>query len=122
MRRATVPVALFTLLASRAPAEEPGDMRPFKLGTFEHQGRTFVGLVRGDSSVIDVAVANAALEKGHPAWPRLKAPADMRDLIARYDELRERLHAIAKETAAGPSVQALTALKLRPPSWPPRRC
>ena len=33
---------------------------------FEHQGRTFVGLVRADQAVIDVAAAHVALEKSHP--------------------------------------------------------
>ena len=35
---------------------------PFKLGTFEQGGRTFVGIVLKDSIVIDIAQASAALK------------------------------------------------------------
>jgi hypothetical protein len=56
---------------------------PFKLGTFERQGRPFVGLVRADQGVVDVAAAHVELETSNPAWPTLKPPADMRDLISR---------------------------------------
>jgi 2-keto-4-pentenoate hydratase/2-oxohepta-3-ene-1,7-dioic acid hydratase in catechol pathway len=54
----------------------------FKLGTFERQGRTFVGIVLRDTVVIDLAAANAAIRT--PA-STVAAPADMKDLIARYD-------------------------------------
>ena len=55
---------------------------PFKLGTFERQGRPFVGIVLRDTVVIDLAAANAAIRT--PA-STVAAPADMKDLIARYD-------------------------------------
>ncbi len=55
---------------------------PFKLGTFELRGRTFVGIVLRDTVVIDLAAANAAIRT--PA-SSVAAPADMKDLIARYD-------------------------------------
>ncbi|HET7294646.1 MAG TPA: fumarylacetoacetate hydrolase family protein [Vicinamibacteria bacterium] len=72
---------------------------PFKLGTFEAQGKTFVGLVRADQAVVEVA-----------------GVADMRDLIARYDELRAALNALAQEPRpSGARVHALKAVKLRPP-------
>jgi 2-keto-4-pentenoate hydratase/2-oxohepta-3-ene-1,7-dioic acid hydratase in catechol pathway len=120
-RAATVPIALFasTLLTRGVLAEEPGTA-PFKLGTFEHQGRTLVGLVRGDEAVIDVAAALAALEKSRPPGKKLRPPSDMRDLIARYDELRERLYAIAKDPAGAKSaVLARSAVKVRPPILDP---
>jgi 2-keto-4-pentenoate hydratase/2-oxohepta-3-ene-1,7-dioic acid hydratase in catechol pathway len=111
----TSPALLGGAAAVRAAAspETPG----FKLGTFEKEGRTIVGLVRADREGVDIAAANAVLEKSHPAWPRLRPPAGMRDLIARYDELRERLHAIAREPAEtlGAAVHPLGALKVRPP-------
>ena len=105
-RTSLVPIALFSsvLLASATAADDTCDTPPFKLGTFEHQGRTLLGLVLGDQTVIDVAAANAVLEEGHPTWPKLKPPSDMKDLIARYetDGLKERLHALARDgTAAG---------------------
>lgn len=122
MRRASgVPAALLCCAAgvALAGAAETKEPSPFKLGTFEHHGRTFVGLVRADQAVVDVAAASAALEKSHPAWPKLKPPADMKDLIARYerDGLRERLHAMAAELAAAraPYIHELKAVRIRPP-------
>src|SRR3954470_2302796 len=56
------------------------DTRPYKLGTFEAQGRTFVGAVVDDAVVIDLGAAASALRS-----PANAAPRDMRDLIARYD-------------------------------------
>ncbi len=117
-----VPIAVLSSVLQTSPggARESREVAAFKLGTFEHQGRTLVGLVRGDETVIDVAAAHAALEKSHPTWKRLKPPSDMRDLIARYDELRERLHAIAKDPAgAKSSVLARSAVRVRPPILDP---
>jgi 2-keto-4-pentenoate hydratase/2-oxohepta-3-ene-1,7-dioic acid hydratase in catechol pathway len=116
-----VPIALIAsaLLASPTGADDTREAPPFKLGTFEHQEQTLLGLVLADHTVIDIAAANAALEKSHPTWPKLKPPSDMKDLIARYetDGLKERLHALARERAAagGPSVHDRKALKVRPP-------
>ena len=112
-------VALFalTVAATSVAAEGPAGA-PFKLGTFELQGRTFVGLVTADETVIDVAAANAALEKAHPTWPKMTAPTGMRDLIARYETggLKERLHAIAAEAKAGaPYARPRKSLRIRPP-------
>ena len=124
MRRSTLtPIALFSsaLLAGPMGADDNLETPPFKLGTFEHQGRTFLGLVLADQTVIDLAAANAALEKSHPTWPKLKPPSDMKELIARYetDGIKERLHALARERAAvggpGPFVHERKALKVRPP-------
>ncbi len=53
MRRATsVLLAWIGVTALGAGAEEV----PFKLGTFEERGRTFVGLVRRDQSVVDIGL------------------------------------------------------------------
>jgi 2-keto-4-pentenoate hydratase/2-oxohepta-3-ene-1,7-dioic acid hydratase in catechol pathway len=88
---------------------------PFKLGTFERQGRGLLGLVLEDRRVVDIAAANAELEKRHPAWKRLAAPADMRALIERYDEgWRDRLAALAQEGARA-ATHDLASLKIRPP-------
>jgi 2-keto-4-pentenoate hydratase/2-oxohepta-3-ene-1,7-dioic acid hydratase in catechol pathway len=56
------------------------DTRPYKLGTFEAEGRTFVGAVVDDAVVIDLGAAASALRS-----PANAAPRDMRDLIARYN-------------------------------------
>jgi 2-keto-4-pentenoate hydratase/2-oxohepta-3-ene-1,7-dioic acid hydratase in catechol pathway len=113
-----IALSLAALLAPRVLAE--GMASGFKLGTFEHQGRTLVGLVLGDETVIDIASANAAVERGHPAGKKLKPPSDMKDLIQRYDELRERLLAIARDPAGAKSaVLARTSARVRPPVLDP---
>jgi 2-keto-4-pentenoate hydratase/2-oxohepta-3-ene-1,7-dioic acid hydratase in catechol pathway len=92
--------------------------QPFKLGTFERGGKEFVGVVvNNDTQVIDLAQANAALEKAGKA--KVQAPADMKDLITRYDSgLKERIYAIVADAAAKPSaayVYAVKDVKVRPP-------
>jgi 2-keto-4-pentenoate hydratase/2-oxohepta-3-ene-1,7-dioic acid hydratase in catechol pathway len=92
---------------------------PFKLGTFERQGRPFVGVVLRESIVLDLAAAHAAIRT--PA-STLAAPADMKDLIARYDAgIRGRILDIIR--AAGDLSQPqrpayvydVAALKVLPP-------
>jgi 2-keto-4-pentenoate hydratase/2-oxohepta-3-ene-1,7-dioic acid hydratase in catechol pathway len=92
---------------------------PFKLGTFEQNGRTFVGVVVKDSAVIDLAEASAALKS--PA-AKVPMPADMKDLIARYDNgVRARIGEILTNTkqleAAGKPafVHPLKSVKTLPP-------
>jgi 2-keto-4-pentenoate hydratase/2-oxohepta-3-ene-1,7-dioic acid hydratase in catechol pathway len=90
---------------------------PFKLGTFERQGKAFVGIVTG-TSVIDFAAAHAAVRA--PA-STLTAPTDMKDVIARYNSgMRQRILDIVASTArAGaqrpPYVYDLASLKTLPP-------
>lgn len=92
---------------------------PFKLGTFDLNGRTFVGVVIKDSSVIDLTEASAAL-KTSPA--KVAMPADMKDLIARWDNgVRARIGEILANTkqleAAGKPtfVHPLKSVKTLPP-------
>jgi len=90
---------------------------PYRVGTFETQGRTFVGLVLGDARVVDLAAADKAVT----ARTRVAMPVDMKELIARYDNgLRERLvEIVAAVTAAGATapayVRPLSTLKTLPP-------
>jgi 2-keto-4-pentenoate hydratase/2-oxohepta-3-ene-1,7-dioic acid hydratase in catechol pathway len=68
---------------------------PFKVGTFARQdGRPFVGIVLRESSVIEFPAAT-----------------DMKDLIARYDQLRPQ---ILEAVRTGKQVDAKT-LKILPP-------
>ncbi len=56
-----VKIGLASLLLA-APVVVAQEAPPaFKLGTFERQGRTFVGIVLRESTVIDFAAAHAAL-------------------------------------------------------------
>ena len=93
--------------------------QPFKLGTFDQGGRVFVGLVLKDSIVIDFGQASAALKS--PA-SKFAAPADMKDLIVRYDTgVRARIVEVLSNTkplegAGRPAfVHDLKALKTLPP-------
>jgi 2,4-didehydro-3-deoxy-L-rhamnonate hydrolase len=90
----TIPAAVsFALLASALAAA------PYKLGTFEADGRTFVGLVRADQTVVEVA-----------------GVADMRALIDRYEDLKARLGRLAAERSPRDArTHALATLKVRPP-------
>jgi 2-keto-4-pentenoate hydratase/2-oxohepta-3-ene-1,7-dioic acid hydratase in catechol pathway len=91
---------------------------PYKLGTFESGGRTFVGLVVNDAVVADIAQANAAFERDNASAPKLTMPTEMKELITRYDELRERLGLLAGALAASPRpghAQEVASLRTRPP-------
>ena len=115
MKRLSIAAIVAVATASALHAQAP---TPFKLGTFQQQGRTFVGIVR-DSVVIDLNAAdNAVLGRTAPA------ATDMRDVIARYDSaLRARIYAIVK---AVPTTQGkrpayvydLAGLKILPPIMP----
>jgi 2-keto-4-pentenoate hydratase/2-oxohepta-3-ene-1,7-dioic acid hydratase in catechol pathway len=106
------------LVGARVVAQEAAPA--FKLGTFERQGQTFVGIVLPESTVIDFAAAHTALRA--PA-SSVAAPRDMKDVIARYDSgLRARILEIIRSAssagagAARPAyVHDLSSLKILPP-------
>ena len=57
---------------------------PYKLGMFSGDGRTFVGMIVGDTLVVDLSRAD------------VNAPSTLKELIARWDQaLAERLGALA---------------------------
>jgi len=104
-------------------AQGGGTPVPYKLGTFERGGQAFLGLVLKDTQIVDIAQANAAFEGANASAAKLTVPADMKQLIARYDaEWKERLSAIAKDVstakAAPAYVYALDSLKVLPPVRP----
>lgn len=104
-------------------AQGGGATVPFKVGTFERSGSAFVGLVLRDTQVIDIAQANAAYESANTSAPKLTAPADMKQLIERYDgEWKARLAAIARDVSAARSAPAyayaVDTLKVLPPVRP----
>jgi 2-keto-4-pentenoate hydratase/2-oxohepta-3-ene-1,7-dioic acid hydratase in catechol pathway len=113
MKRVVVFVAA-AAIASTVLVRAQG-VAPFKLGTFQSDGRTFVGIVLRDALVVDLAAASRASKAaGAP-------PTNMSDLIARYEsELRARIVDIVRnvsaQSAARPSyVYDLAALKIMPP-------
>ena len=84
---------------------------PFKLGTFERNGRPFVGIVLRESVVIDFAAAHAAIRT--PA-STVAAPTDMKDLIVRYDSgLRARSVDIVRSVEAAGAARPAYAYELR---------
>jgi 2-keto-4-pentenoate hydratase/2-oxohepta-3-ene-1,7-dioic acid hydratase in catechol pathway len=95
-RFAAIALTAGTLVQAQAPA-------PFKLGTFERQGKPFVGVVVGNATVIEFAAAT-----------------DMKNLISRYAELRPRIvETVATVARAGANrpayVHDLAAVKTLPP-------
>ena len=71
---------------------------PFKLVTFEADGKLQVGLVFG-SRVVDIARANAYLvRKAHV--PAMTLPTEMRLLIEQYETASKRLYQIANYRGA----------------------
>jgi 2-keto-4-pentenoate hydratase/2-oxohepta-3-ene-1,7-dioic acid hydratase in catechol pathway len=114
------------ILASGAllPAQVSSEQTPFKVGTFELDGRQFVGAVVGDSTVIDLERANETLQR-QPHWVTLPMAQDMKALIGRYEYgLRDRVYDIvnAVEQAGDRPryVHDLGAVKTLPPSMYPQ--
>ena len=95
---------------------------PFKLGTFRDHGREFIGLVLQDAQVVDIAAANKAFERTHRQLPKVRPPADMKELISRYDaDVGPRLRQLAAGIAASgsaPYVYAIGSLDVLPPVQP----
>ena len=106
-------LAAAALVTATAIVAQPAPT-PFKLGTFERQGRQFVGIVLREAVVIDLAAAHAAITS--PA-SGVAAPSDMKDLIARYDGLRARIIEIVRTVGdTRPAyVYDVSALKILPP-------
>jgi 2-keto-4-pentenoate hydratase/2-oxohepta-3-ene-1,7-dioic acid hydratase in catechol pathway len=124
-RRIVVLLAVFVVFAAviRVAAQGGPAAVPFKLGTLEQNGRTFLGLVLRDTQVVDIARANAAFESANGSAPKLTVPSDMKQLIARYDaEWKPRLAAIAKTVSSAATAPAyvvpVSAVKVLPPVRP----
>lgn len=114
MKRITFAVAVTLSLAASLLAQQPATS--YKLGTFQRQATTFVGVVVG-TQVIDLGAAHAAL-RTPPST--LAAPSDMKDLITRYDQgVRGRIVdivAAVTRTGSRPAyVYELSSLKTLPP-------
>jgi len=91
--RAAIVVAVFLFfIAIQVPAQEIAE--PFKVGTFEIDAGPEVGIVLRDRLIIELDAANAALQR-NAAYPALPMPANMIELIERYDYgLKRRLYEI----------------------------
>lgn len=90
----TLMAGICSLLLLPAVALSRDIAEPFKVGTFEINGSPEVGIVLRDSVILDLDHANAALEKD-ATYPAVPMPADMIELIERYDYgLKRRLYEI----------------------------
>ena len=104
-----MPRVLVCLLAAVLTCPLPGyaqagtaaqSVEPFKVGTFLTGATPTVGIVLRDRFVVDLAQANAALEKSR-SYPRRAMPADMVGLITDYENgLKGRLYAIVNDLIA----------------------
>ena len=107
----TRPATLVSLLFLAALAPGAGSLaaqdaglpeiaEPFKVGTFEIDGVARVALVLRDALIVDIERANRWLQRDS-AYPAVPPPADMLDLIGRYDYgVRLRLYEIVNELVA----------------------
>ena len=90
-------LATLLLLAIPLPAFAqgvPDIAEPFKVGTFEIDGTPTVSLVLRDQLIVEVDAANTALQRD-PYYARVQAPADMLELIERYEYgLQRRLYEV----------------------------
>jgi 2-keto-4-pentenoate hydratase/2-oxohepta-3-ene-1,7-dioic acid hydratase in catechol pathway len=114
-------VLLGVVASVAAPAGMTATATPFKLGTFEANGREFAGLVLQDNRVVEIVAANGAYEKRNPKARRLRLPTDMRALIARYEsDVGPRLRELASANADAQAayVHPLSGLKILPPVRP----
>jgi 2,4-diketo-3-deoxy-L-fuconate hydrolase len=94
-------LALPILVAAQAPTS----VEPFKVGTFEIDGRPSVGIVLRDSLIVDLNAANAALEM-NSMYPRVPMPADMLELIGRYEYgLKPRMYEIVNALVDGDQLE-----------------
>ncbi len=87
-------------LTMPAPVWSQSIAEPFKVGTFEIDGAPAVGIVLRDSLIVELDAANRVLERDS-AYPEIPPPADMLELISRYDYgLKRRLYEIVNYRVA----------------------
>jgi 2-keto-4-pentenoate hydratase/2-oxohepta-3-ene-1,7-dioic acid hydratase in catechol pathway len=85
-------LGLVILLSAGLPVSGqrgPTVVEPFKLGTFERDGAQFVGIVLRDRLIVELNAANRDFE-GRPDVMKVPMPADMKDLITRYQTGMQR--------------------------------
>src|ERR1051325_6422690 len=93
MRRTCLVFLLsFTVMPGTAAVSDKPDT-PFKLATFEAQGKTRVGMLLGDR-MLDLSGADAYVTK-QAGLGAAKLPAEMRELIEQYGAASKRLYQIA---------------------------
>src|SRR5687767_1315843 len=87
-----------SLHGQTGPTTKPAE--PFKVGTFDIHGVPRIGLVLRDSLVVDIEMANRALQT-NPAYVTVATPKDMLELIGQYEYgLKYRLYEIVNDLVA----------------------
>ncbi len=101
MRASTLIFAALAALPLMASAQvAPTIAEPFKVGTFEIDGTPRVGIVLRDSLIVELDAANAMLQR-RADYPVVPMPADMLELIERYEYgLKRRLYEIVNHLVA----------------------
>ena len=90
----------FTLAFPTVGSAQMEIAEPFKVGTFSIDGVPEIGLVLRDQFVVEIDAANTALQAS-AAYPAIPLPADMLELIARYDYgMKKRLYEIVNHLSA----------------------
>ena len=130
--RSTILVALLVVLAAPAGlrAQTMESAEPFKVGTFQIDGKTTAAIVLRDALIVDIGAANAELELNQ-AYTRLTMPADMLELIGQYEYgLKFRLYEIVNDLVANnrlsgsgraASVHDVADVKILPPIMYPSK-
>jgi 2-keto-4-pentenoate hydratase/2-oxohepta-3-ene-1,7-dioic acid hydratase in catechol pathway len=118
----------YPLLAYGQVGTSAQSAEPFKLGTFMVGASPSVGVVLRDRFVVDLAEANAAMERTRK-FPHREMPADMVATIADYENgLKGRIYAIVNDLvesnalggARPPYVRELTQARTLAPIPRPR--
>ena len=101
MRNTLLVVVLAALGAPLPGSAQVGPIaEPFKVGTFEIDGRPQIGIVLRDQLIVELDAANLSLERDE-AYPTIPLPADMTELIERYEYgLQRRLYEIVNNLTA----------------------
>jgi 2,4-diketo-3-deoxy-L-fuconate hydrolase len=95
--RCSLVLPALLLLVSPLLSSAQEIVEPFKVGTFEIDGRAQVGIVLRDQLIVELDAANLALER-NLAYPTIPLAADMLDLIGRYEYgLKYRLYEIVND-------------------------
>ena len=104
MRSTCAFVALSILLLASSLAAQSEQLpvsEPFKLGTFDIEGEPELGIVLRDALIVDLHAANRELERDE-RYPSVPMPADMLELIERYDYgVKRRLYEIVDDLVEG---------------------
>jgi 2-keto-4-pentenoate hydratase/2-oxohepta-3-ene-1,7-dioic acid hydratase in catechol pathway len=90
--------ATITSAGAQTPVSQAPDT-PFKLATFEAQGRVRIGVVLG-TRVLDISAASAHLVQ-NARVPAVAMPGEMRELIEKYATVSGRLYQIANYFKGG---------------------